>query len=272
MTGTGAPLPAAEPGAGQEEADLEPVDPGPPDAAPGALLALTSTELAVLEAAHLAGLVGCRPEPGRDEEDRWVEAIRSLTARGLLDRKGTIDGTTAAGEMAQTLLDVRLGAATMVVGERLLGDPGHRRDLRTLHLLPVGAVLEDVHPDGVHGLDLVLDPALLVRAVTDLIVPPDLGCHTQVAPGAPGPRPVVVHPGEVELLPALLGHPTVLAELTLVEQGARAEGHLVALGPAGCWAAAREEDPLRFVPVAADWVRSTVTGWVERVVERAADG
>jgi hypothetical protein len=239
----------------------------------GALLALTSTELEVLEAAHLSGLVGHRPAGvGRSVEDRWVEAIRSLTARGLLAHDGTIADATPAGEVARTLLDVRLGADTVIVLERLLGDPGHPRDLRVVHLLPVGGVVEDVHPDGVHGLDLVLDPARLVRAVTDVILPPDVGRGPAAPPGGPGPPPVVVQPGEVELLPSLLGHPTVLAELTLVEQGGRVQGHLLALGPAGCWAATREEGPLRFVPVAVDWVGSRVTAWVEEVVDRSVVG
>lgn len=239
----------------------------------GVLLALTSTELEVLEAAHLTGLAGHRPSgTGAAVADGWVEAIRSLTVRGLLAHDGTIAAATPAGEVAQTLLDVRLGASTVIVVERLLGDPGHRRDLRVLHLLPVGGVLEDVHPDGVHGLDLVLDPGRLVRAVTDAILPPDVGRGPDAPPGSPGPHPVVVQQGEAELLPSLLGHPTVLAELTLVEQGGRVEGHLLALGPAGCWAASREEGPLRFVPVAVDWVGSRVTAWVEEVVDRGRSG
>ena len=239
----------------------------PPEEQLGALLALTGTELEVLEAAHLSGLIGSQPPVVGEEaaEAGWVEAIRSLTARGLVTRDGRIADGTPAGQVTQTVLDVRLGAGTVVVVERLLGDPEHPRDLRLLHLLPVGAVIEDVHPDGIHGFDLLLGPDQLAGAVTDLLVPPG------VDGGSPGRRrdgsvgPVVVNPEEVDLLPARLGHPTVLAELTLLRDGDRVEGHLVALGPAGCWAAARQQGPARFDPVTADWLRSLVSAWVEGV-------
>ena len=157
--------------------------------------------------------------PSLSWKEKLADKIPAELGREIMAHDGTIAAATPAGEVAQTLLDVRLGASTVIVVERLLGDPGHRRDLRVLHLLPVGGVLEDAHPDGVHGLDLVLDPGRLVRAVTDAILPPDVGRGPDAPPGSPGPHPVVVQQGEAELLPSLLGHPTVLAELTLVEQG-----------------------------------------------------
>lgn len=244
----------------------------------GPLLVLTPTELEVLEVAHLSGLVEHRPQAGEGEDRSavWVEAIRSLTARGLLGPDGRIETATTAGELAQTVLDVRLGADAVVVVERLLQvedtdlaaarpepRPEPRRDLRLLHLLPFGAVVEDVHAEGLHGFDLVLDPEHLVPAVTDTVVPPDA-----VEGERQDDQPVVIEvdPDRADLLSGLLGHPTVLAELTLATGDGRGEGHLVALGPGGCWAAPRGPGPLTFVAVPPNWVARTVTDWVATVL------
>ena len=84
----------------------------------GPLLCLTATELEVLEVAHLHGLAGHRPTPAQEGEDpgpAWMEAIASLTARGLLDARGRLHEGTAAGQAAQTMLDVRLAAGAVVV-------------------------------------------------------------------------------------------------------------------------------------------------------------
>lgn len=243
------------------------------DASVGALLTLTATELEVLEVAHLSGLVDHRPpadEAGATGAT-WVEAIGSLTARGLVGPDGRLDETTAAGLLAQTVLDVRLGADALVVVERLLQaddlgphrQPGARRDLRLLHLLPVGAVVEDVHSEGLHGFDLVLEPGDLVRAVTDALVPPDAAAGPD---DESRPRVVDVDPDRTDLVAALLGRPTVLAELTLAIHEDRTDGHLVALGPGGCWAAPRQPGGLRFVAVPTDWVARTVGDWVAGVV------
>lgn len=262
----------------------------------GPLFVLTGTELEVLETAHLRSLTDHLPEglgldPGHDPPDpddigaAWVEAIGSLTARGLLDHDGELSGT-AAGLLVRTLLDVRLGATALVVVERLLGGPEQRRDLRLLHLVELGAVVEDLPAEGHHGLDLVLDPDLLVEDLVGLLVPPDAsrgdreGSSLELDPQAP------------ELMGERLGHPTVLVELTLVRPGAAVtdptrpeEAHLVALGPSGCWAARREQapgpggdqspagqqsprgGPLTFRAVGPDWVRSTVTAWVGAVLQ-----
>lgn len=253
----------------------------PPGQDVGALLALTATELEVLEVAHLSGLVEHRPEPddGADTSAVWVEAIRSLTARGLLGPDGRLAVDSVAGQIAQTVLDVRLGAAAVVVVERLLeaddvgrgrlasgsgrdARSGTRRDLRLLHLLPLGAVVEDVHAEGLHGFDLILEPDQLIPAVTDLVVPPD----ALPGPTQDGQASVVdIDADQVEQLPVLLGRPTVLVELTLATADGRAEGHLVALGPGGCWAAPRSPGRLRFAAVPPDWVGRTVDAWVSRV-------
>lgn len=251
------------------------------EAPDGALLVLTATELQVLEVAHLSGLVDHHPQvdgPGDDvTEAAWVEAMTSLTARGLIGRDGRLEEATAAGQLAQTVLDVRLGADALVVVERLLQvddlgarrRPLPRRDVRVLHLLPVGAVVEDVHAEGLHGFDLVLEPDDMVEAVTDVLLPPDAvagpGAGHLPADEPGGPRVVEVDPGRADLVGALLGHPTVLAEVTLATADARTQAHLVALGPGGCWAAARRPGPLRFVAVPADWVGRTVEEWVAGV-------
>lgn len=257
---------------------------GEDGASDGALLVLTTTELQVLEVAHLSGLVEHQPQvegPGGDvAEAAWVEAITSLSARGLIGADGRLEEGTAAGQLAQTVLDVRLGADALVVVERLLqvDDPGPRRrserqagsgprrDVRVLHLLPVGAVVEDVHAEGLHGFDLVLEPDDLVQAVTDVLVPPD----AVAGPEEDGrPQVVEIDPGRADLVAAMLGYPTVLAELTLATAEARTQGHLVALGAGGCWAATRRPGPLRFVAVPAGWVACTVGEWVAGVVTGA---
>lgn len=245
------------------------------------------------EASHVGS--GEVTHPTSEETDAaWEQAIRSLTARGLVDARGRLSEVTASGVLAQTILDVRLGASAVLVVERLLGDPQEsptgppageergqdsapaphpppgagRRDLRILHLVELGGVVEDVHPDGAHGLDLVLDPAHLVDAVTQMLLPPD------AAPGA-GPTVLGARPEEFG---ERLGHPTVLAELTLVgpDPQAPAEGVLLALGPGGCFQAPRPAPagqvaapPLDFAPVDPSWVGAVVGGWVEAVVARA---
>lgn len=259
------------------------------------LLCVTATELEVLEAAHLHGLAGHRPaavREGADPEPAWMEAIASLTARGLLDGRGLLHEGTAAGQAAQTMLDVRLAASAVVVVERLVEAGGARRDLRLLHLLPLGAVVEDVHAEGLHGLDLALDARPLVDGTLAMLVPdglvPDVPVEAGAAgqPGAVGLAAEAVPPAqtvEVDLgdpdgparLPGLLGHPTVLAELSLAPAPAgepggpppATTGHLVAIGPAGCWVAARADGLLRFRRVPVAWVRETLQTWVATVLE-----
>lgn len=269
---------------------------------PGPLLTLTGRELEVLEAAHAQSLAAPVEADG-DPGPAWVEAVRSLTARGLIDRTGRLAGT-AAGLLVRTLLDVRLGAEALVVAERLLGDPEERRDLRLLHLVELGAVVEDLHAEGYHGLDLVLEPVAVVEDLVAMLVPPDAAegpaaegapAESRAAEGTPAERPAAGRPaGEVlvldpdtpEVLGERLGHPSVLVELTLVRspaglvvggspaarEDASATGedpaHLLALGPGGCWVADRRPGggPLTFRAVTPGWVRETLTGWVGAVL------
>lgn len=287
----------------------------------GPLLVLTDVELGVLERAHLRDLAHGASRgadapaaapcvqrelepvvPVEDDDPRAAEAERSLRARGVVAVDGSLTSLTAAGALAQLLLDVRLGARAVVVVERLLGAPApvdedgptptpggaHQRDLRLLHLVPEGGVVEDLHPEGLHGLDLVVDLAGLVQAVTQVLLPVD------AVPGDPHVEIPPVDPASPELLADLLGRPTVLAELTLLvppdEGDARAdgqhdgaggadghpqpEGHLVALGPGGCHAAPRPApgELLRFAPVDPGWVHDLVARWVGGVLVQEGDG
>lgn len=268
-------------------------DPGSPAAGvtesadAGPTLVLTAQELAVLEQAHAQEL-GWAPgdleepvepgeprEPGEtgdpteaDEAGAEAEEVQldqarwSLTARGLLTRDGLLPVDTDLGLLVQTFLDVRVAAQALVVVERLTGEG--RRDLRLLHLLPEGGVVEDVHAEGLHGLDLALSAPDMVEAVTRMVVPPD------AVPGE-GSDLVVE---DVAGLPAALREPTVLAELSLVHPEGEEIGHLVALGPGGCWAGPRPNGraPLRLRPVPPGWVGELVTGWVEATVRVGGAG
>lgn len=249
--------------------------------AAGPLLVLTAAELEVLEAAHAAELRAtdtAGPGPTTDmaatattAATARAEAQASLVARGVLSTDGRPwDGTTA-GAVARLVLDIRLGATAMIVVERLLGGTHGGRDLRMLHLVDGGGVVEDVLGEGSgaagsRGFDLVPDPDVLVATVTQMLVPPD-------ATAGVG-EPVVLDPDTVDRFPGLVGHPTVLAELTLVRPGEEQatappeEGHLLALGPGGCWAARRAGDrPPLVRPVPPEHVEELVRGWVRSVVD-----
>lgn len=233
---------------------------------PGPTLVLTAQELTVLERAHAAGLGTDGTPSGEDQDEdgppeQVAQARWSLTARGLLTLDGALPEDTDLGLLVQTILDVRVGASALVVVERLLAEG--RRDLRLLHLIPEGGVVEDVHPEGLHGFDLALTGADLVETVTTMVVPGD------AEPGQ-GQELTVE---DVSLLPVLLHHPRVLAELTVVDETGE-RGHLVALGPGGCWAGPRPDgpEPLRLAPVGPGWVEEVVTGWVHATVRPAAAG
>lgn len=233
---------------------------------PGPTLVLTAQELTVLEQAHAAGLGTALTASGEEQEEdgqpeQLAQARWSLTARGLLTLDGGLPEGTDLGLLVQTFLDVRAGAAALVVVERLMGEG--RRDLRLLHLLPEGGVVEDVHPEGLHGFDLALTGADLVEAVTTMVVP------GEAEPGQGQDLTVE----DVSLLPVLLHHPTVLAELTVVDETGE-RGHLAALGPGGCWAGPRPDgpEPLRLAPVGPGWVEEVVTGWVHATVRPASAG
>lgn len=232
----------------------------------GPALVLTEEELAVLEQAHLRSLIDA--EDGAPSDAGAGEARRSLVGRGLLTPHGTLPDDTDLGLLLQTMLDVRVAAEALVVVERLLGEG--RRDLRLLHLVPQGGVVEDVHPDGLHGLDLALGPADLVAAVMQMVVPDDATAGQGLD--------VSVGPDELAGLPELLGRPTVLAELTVLRPDEEeATGHLVALGPDGCWAGERPSgqgppEGLRLSPVGPERVAELVQPWIHGVVAEQRGG
>ena len=222
---------------------------------------------------------GAAPAEGADDAARAGGAARaadgaaraqardSLVGRGLLRPDGALASGSAPAELLRLVLDLRLCAQTVIVAERFLGGAEDRPDLRMLHLLTEGGVVEDLHPDGLHGLELCLDPQSLTRAVVDAVVPAD------ARPGTGASR--VVDLTAAALLPTRLDHPVVLAELTRVRDGAAApESRLLAAGPSGCFVAARpgrDEDGRRLVfdPVEPDRVADLVGGWVEDVVRPA---
>ncbi|MFK5583686.1 hypothetical protein [Serinicoccus sp. LYQ131] len=258
-------------------------EPVPPDPPPGPLLVVTGAELAVLERAHLRGLAGAGEqearEPGDTPEARpLAEARRSLLGRGLIDEDGHL-GRSAPAALAELLLDVRLAARTLVIVERIVAGHEHRPDLRILHLVPEGGVVQDVHPQGLHGLDLHVNVDALVQAALAPVLPSD----ARAGQGAVRH----VDPARPELVAAVLEQPGVLAELTLAgADGERVEAYLLAVGRAGCFLARRPQPPdrrppdgqspnpqppdaqpeLAFAPVSPGDVQDLVTRWVQETV------
>lgn len=253
----------------------------------GPLMAVTAAELAVLERAHLAGLRAADGDAGvgADLDDTpdlvdttdsvLSEARRSLLSRGLLQPDGRLAEETAPADLAALLLDIRLGAAALIVIERRIAGREHLPDLRILHLIPEGGVIEDVHPEGLVGLDLQVDPAELVHAALAPVLPSD------AAQGRGEAR--FVDPQHPELFAKVLDEPGVLAELTLAAgDGQRVESYLLAVGRSGCWLsrAAEEVEPtgderpdpqlLTFDPVSPDDVQELIARWVDGVVEPIA--
>ncbi len=254
---------------------------------------LTDVELAVLEAAHRR-LLG-QPEHGAPPEEQAGtagaerEARRSLVARGLLGEDGELPEDDDVALLLGTVLDVRLAAERVLVVERILTGAGSgqggslgsgrrggsddlrvRRGTRLVHLVRSGACVEDLLVNGSHHLYLLLERDEVVPWVTRVTVPPD-------AVAATGPT-LAVHPGRPDEIPKVLGHPTVLVELSVLAPTAEASDavrrrsaarphHLLALGPSGCWVC--EVDPrtplpesVVFTPVhpgwVGEWVRSAL--------------
>ena len=221
------------------------------------VLALTAAELTELEDARLADL---GQQPVTQRSATALQARRSLVARGLLDTGGGLPvDDSDESLLLTTVLDVRLTATRSLAVERVVasGPQGFVRGVRLVHLLDddEGAVVEDVLEDDVRHLWLAPAQRQVVEAVTSVTVP------AAAVPGCGGPRSV--RSGDPEALASTLDHPTVLAELTVVESGDPVSAELVALGPRGCWSAHidRSEEPpgvLEFLPVppgqVAAWV------------------
>lgn len=237
------------------------------------VLVLSEEELLVLTDGDL-GVVPPRTRlssaPGTADLVRAV-AVRSLMARGLIHPCGTDPhaGQEAVAWEATEPLGLALGlralAPIVLALHRVLGahgsdaPPGESSDVpppstvatRYLHLHPEVAVIEDVTPEGMHGI-LTVFPDRYVEAVTDFVTPPD------VVAGSGGPRTLTdgvagAEPGDhpVTRLMAELGDPTVLVEVSLmrVALDGRTEQDgqfMLALGPQGTfWS----EDSRTYHPV-----------------------
>lgn len=286
----------------------------------GPLLVFTAAELSVIEQAHLDSLAdaGSREQgdPGGRQDGAGTrsgatevltgpgesvlrEARLSLVSRGLVGRDGRIFSGSAPADLAALLLDIRLGATALIVIERRIAGREHRPDLRIVHLIPEGGVIEDIHPDGLIGFDLDISPAELVRAALAPVLPSD------ARPGAGPTRQV--DPQHPEQFAHALDEPGVLAELTLAAgDGERLEAYLLAVGRSGCFLSRRpagtgptgasrvtadphpsgesddpcpsgesdcpadarpSSEPLMFVPAAPQDVEDLITRWVCDVVD-----
>lgn len=253
------------------------------------LVVLTTTELEVLEEAHLRTL-GVQPPPresptGSEEEAHHGaarrEAAASLVARGLTDPTGCLVERDDLGSLVATALDLRLASDRVVVLDRVIGPTGTgEEDLhgaRLLHLSPAGVCVEDLDGSGLRGLGLLADPEDAVGIATAFLVPPDARDGAGEPFGA-GPAP----PG----LMVALRRPTVLAEVSLLvpeeDRSQLVEAHLLALGPQGCFRSTRPAGPrdrgrpvravpvegggMRFAPVPTGWVGEWVGGVVRAMV------
>ncbi|MCK0111271.1 hypothetical protein MWU75_03845 [Ornithinimicrobium sp. F0845] len=256
------------------------------------LLVLTEEELLVLTDGEL-GAVPSRIEVPTDQgaaELVRTVATRTLMARGLItpgdsgQRSPVVpsgpgshgpgsagvdqDGEGIPWDATEPLglsLSLRALAPVVVVLQRVLGpleseqQPGRPPEstlaVRYLHLHAEVAVIEDVTPDGMHGL-LTVFPDRYAEAVADFIRPKDAvagsgGVRTlsdqAAADGLGG--------GSVLGLLAELGHPTVLVEVALLRAwfGGPSEQDpvqlMLALGPSGTfWS----EDSRTYHPIDPD--------------------
>lgn len=262
----------------------------------GPVLVVTPHELDLLEDAHARALGidvdgeglgdpagdAVRPRRARGGSAARAEALLSLQGRGLLDAHGALVPDSPLADLVLVMLDVRLAAEALLVVERRLAGAEDRPDLRLLHLVAAGGVVEDLHPGGWHGLDLLVDPDLLA----DHALAPVL--HPEAVAGVGGPvRLDLADPDEAA---ATLGA-RVLAELTLARPDAGTEESvLLAVGASGCHVAtttappptgtvgstpssdSRSRPALTFAPTTPEAVRAMVQEWVARVVEPLQDG
>lgn len=191
------------------------------------------------------------------------EARRSLVGRGLITREGRL-GDGGPGDLARLLLDVRLGAESLIVVERVVLREQPRPEMRLLHLIADGGVVEDVHPDGLVGMVVATDPAELLAAVLQAFLPMD------AVAGSGTPR--VLDASHPEQLADQLAEALVLVELSRARpQTGEVEAWVLAVGTDGCYLGARPapgstDTALVLRPTDPDQVRSMVRGWVGEVV------
>lgn len=234
------------------------------DAVARPVLVLTPEELDLLEEAHAHSL-GVEPERDVPVTPARAQALHSLQGRGLLGGDARLLEGGALTDLVLLMLDVRVAADALLVVERRLAGSEDRPDLRLLHLLPSGGVVEDLHPGGWHGLDLHVDPDLLAEQALATVLPPD------------------ARAGEGDDLVLDLGDPdaaaswgaVLLAELTLARPaGGTEESVLLAVGSSGCHLATdpgRTDGRVTFVPTTPEVVQTMVREWVSRVVDPVED-
>lgn len=265
------------------------------DAPPTALgpVVVTDLELTVLEAAHRRLLAEPEPgvpwpEEGTGNDDGEREARRSLVARGLLTEGGELAEDSDVAQVLATVLDIRVTSDRVLVVERVVAaggpqddaaaagrlqagsdDPAVHSGARLVHLVASAACVEDLLADRSHHLYLLLDRDEVVPWVTGVTVPPD-------AAGGTGPV-LVLDPERPDGMAAMLGHPSVLAELSVLASATEAldatrhrqaspAHHLLALGPSGCWVT--DVEPGRSLP-ASVVCRPVGRGWVAEWVRSA---
>lgn len=283
------------------------------------LLTLTEEELDVLTEGR-PGPVPPQVLPLGESVDTDLArtvALRSLLARGLVvpldgviavrspDEAGAVQGGGALGEWTGVrweaaeplglLLELRDAAPTVLGVRRLVGalqdsaEPaaGPTTATRYLHLLPGVGVVEDVTPEGMHALMVVL-PEDWPHALSQFLLPPDAvpgtGPPRQVATSddsagadASGPRRMPDHAGarEATLLPdvpallASLGHPTVMADLELLRPDTpEPQRRTLALGPGGCFSC---QERGRFVPVDPAGLPADLVQWASLGLDQLAE-
>lgn len=186
-------------------------------------------------------------------------AERSLAARGLLlpapdgghgGDDDSADRRVAVHDLLAPLLQMRRGAPVVVVLDRTptadLASTGISSSLtRYLFVLDAACVCEDVTAQGVHTLSMARAEHL-ADLLTEFLVPPG-------ACAPPGSETIAGDPTDLPRTLRRLGHPTVLAESTVLHPWlapGQAPARLLALGSGGCYHAALGE----------------VVGWVCRPV------
>lgn len=177
-------------------------------------------------------------------------AERSLAARGLLlplpdggqeAGEGSADPAVAVHDLLAPLLQMRRGAPVVVVLHRTptadLASTGTPASLtRYLFVLDGACVCEDVTAQGVHTLSMARAEHL-ADLLTEFLVPPG-------ACAPPGSATIMGEPTDLPGTLRRLGHPTVLAESTVLHPWlapGQASARLLVLGPGGCYHAALGE-------------------------------
>lgn len=191
-----------------------------------------------------------------------------------------------AAEPLGLLLELRDAAPTVLGVRRLVGalrrsgedEAAPSTATRYVHLLPGVAVVEDVTPQGMHAL-MVVVPEDWPDVLGQFLLPPDAvpgtGPPRQVRPPTTqGDRAAGADPGltlvpDVAALMESLGHPTVLADLELLRPDTPEPlRRTLALGPGGCFtcrARGRFEpsDPARLPGDLVQWAREGLDLLVE---------